>query len=162
MRLCQIQVISIRIDLNCGTPILVSRDLENWLVLGKRTPHIQCQKGCEKTLLGIYLGTAGLFAFGVYKELLQFNNKKTSKFKMGKRSEQMFLQRRYTNSPLKHMKRCTTSLVIREMQIKARIRSHFPPAIGGNGNPLQCSCLGSPMDRGTWWATVHGVTKSRT
>ena len=29
----------------------------------------------------------------------------------------------------------------------------------GNGNPLQCSCLENPMDRGTWWATVHGVTK---
>ena len=32
----------------------------------------------------------------------------------------------------------------------------------GNGNPLQYSCLGNPMDRGAWWATVHGVTKSRT
>ena len=31
---------------------------------------------------------------------------------------------------------------------------------GGNGNPLQCSCLETPMDRGAWWATVHGVTKS--
>ena len=30
----------------------------------------------------------------------------------------------------------------------------------GNGNPLQYSCLGNPMDRGAWWATVHGVTKS--
>ena len=29
----------------------------------------------------------------------------------------------------------------------------------GNGNPLQCSCLGSPMDRGTWWATVHMLAK---
>ena len=29
----------------------------------------------------------------------------------------------------------------------------------GNGNPFQYSCLGNPMDRGTWWATVHGVTK---
>ena len=29
----------------------------------------------------------------------------------------------------------------------------------GNGNPLQYSCLGNPMDRGAWWATVHGVTK---
>jgi len=29
----------------------------------------------------------------------------------------------------------------------------------GNGNPLQCSCLGNPMDRGAWWATVHGVTE---
>ena len=27
----------------------------------------------------------------------------------------------------------------------------------GNGNPLQFSCLENPMDRGTWWATVHGV-----
>ena len=32
----------------------------------------------------------------------------------------------------------------------------------GNGDPLQYSCLENPMDRGTWWATVHGVTKSRT
>ena len=30
----------------------------------------------------------------------------------------------------------------------------------GNGNPLQYSYLGNPMDRGAWWATVHGVTKS--
>ena len=29
----------------------------------------------------------------------------------------------------------------------------------GNGNPLQCSCLGNPMDRGAWQATVHGITK---
>ena len=28
-----------------------------------------------------------------------------------------------------------------------------------NGNPLQYSCLGNPMDRRSWWATVHGVTK---
>ena len=33
---------------------------------------------------------------------------------------------------------------------------------GGHGNPLQCSCLESPMDRGAWWATVHGVVKSWT
>ena len=30
----------------------------------------------------------------------------------------------------------------------------------GNGNPLQYSCLENPMDRGAWWATVHGVTES--
>ena len=29
----------------------------------------------------------------------------------------------------------------------------------GNGNPLQYSCLGNPMDRGSWQATVHGVTR---
>ena len=33
---------------------------------------------------------------------------------------------------------------------------------GGNGNPLQYSCMGNPMDRGTWQATVHGVIKNRT
>ena len=33
---------------------------------------------------------------------------------------------------------------------------------GGQGNPLQCSCLENPMDRGAWWATVHGVAKSQT
>ena len=32
----------------------------------------------------------------------------------------------------------------------------------GNSNPLQYSCLGNPMDREAWWATVHGVAKSRT
>ena len=32
----------------------------------------------------------------------------------------------------------------------------------GNGNPLQYSCLGNPMDREAWWATVHGVTESWT
>ena len=30
----------------------------------------------------------------------------------------------------------------------------------GYGNPLQCSCLKNSMDRGAWWATVHGVAKS--
>ena len=32
----------------------------------------------------------------------------------------------------------------------------------GNGNPLLYSCLENPMDRGAWWATVHGVMKSGT
>ena len=40
----------------------------------------------------------------------------------------------------------------------------FDPWVGrspgeGNGNPLQYSCLENPMDRGAWWATVHGVAK---
>ena len=33
---------------------------------------------------------------------------------------------------------------------------------GGHGNPLQYSCLENPMDRGAWWATVHGVATNRT
>ena len=45
-------------------------------------------------------------------------------------------------------------------------RLRFNPWVGKipcrrnrNGNPIQYSCLGNPMDRGAWWATVHGVTK---
>ena len=37
----------------------------------------------------------------------------------------------------------------------------MPPG-EANGNPLQCSCLGNPMDRGAWWVTVHRVAKSWT
>ena len=33
---------------------------------------------------------------------------------------------------------------------------------GGNGNPLQYSCLENPMNSGAWWATVHGAAKSWT
>ena len=45
--------------------------------------------------------------------------------------------------------------------------TRFSPSVGkipgeGNGNRLQNSCLENPMDRGAWWATVHGVTKSWT
>ena len=31
----------------------------------------------------------------------------------------------------------------------------------GNGNPFQYSCLGNPMDKGAWQATVHGIAKSQ-
>ena len=42
------------------------------------------------------------------------------------------------------------------------ISHNFHVPVGGNGNPLQYPCLGNPMNRGTWWARVHGVTKSQT
>ena len=32
----------------------------------------------------------------------------------------------------------------------------------GNGNPLQYSCLRNPMDKGAWWAEVHGIAKDMT
>ena len=43
--------------------------------------------------------------------------------------------------------------------VKAVLRNEFGE---GNGNPLQYSCLESPMDGGAWWVAVHGVAKSRT
>ena len=41
----------------------------------------------------------------------------------------------------------------------------FNPWVGkipgeGNCNPLQYTCLGKPMNRGAWWATIHGLTKN--
>ena len=48
-----------------------------------------------------------------------------------------------------------------------RLKRHsFIPGSGrspgeGHGNPLQYSCLENPMDRGAWWATIHGVSKSQ-
>ena len=43
-------------------------------------------------------------------------------------------------------------------------RPRLDPWVGkyrgkGNGNLLQYSCLGNPLDRGAWWVTVHGITK---
>ena len=45
-----------------------------------------------------------------------------------------------------------------------RLHFHFSlSGIGeGNGNPLQCSCLENPRDRGAWWAAIYGVTQSLT
>ena len=42
------------------------------------------------------------------------------------------------------------------------MNSFMPINREGNGTPLEYSCLENPMDGGAWWATVHGVAKSRT
>ena len=51
-----------------------------------------------------------------------------------------------------------------ESDTTERLHFHFSlSCIGeGNGNPLQCSCLENPRDRGAWWAAVYGVSQSRT
>ena len=51
-----------------------------------------------------------------------------------------------------------------ELDTTERLHFHFSlSCIGeGNGNPLQCSCLENPRDRGAWWAAVCGVVQSRT
>ena len=51
---------------------------------------------------------------------------------------------------------------IQETQETGSILGSGRSSGGGNGNPLQYSCLKNPIDRGDWWATVLGVTKSRT
>ena len=51
-----------------------------------------------------------------------------------------------------------------ESDTTEQLHFHFSlSCIGeGNGNPLQCSCLENPRDRGAWWAAVYGVEQSRT
>ena len=51
-----------------------------------------------------------------------------------------------------------------ELDTTERLHFHFSlSCIGeGNSNPLQCSCLENPRDRGAWWAAVYGVAQSRT
>ena len=51
-----------------------------------------------------------------------------------------------------------------ESDTTERLPFHFSlSCIGeGNGNPLQCSCLENPRDRGAWWAAVYGVAQSLT
>ena len=51
-----------------------------------------------------------------------------------------------------------------ESDTTERLHFHFSlPCIGeGNGNPLQCSCLENPRDRGASWAAVYGVAQSQT
>ena len=51
-----------------------------------------------------------------------------------------------------------------ELDTTEQLHFHFSlSCIGeGNGNPLQCSCLGNPRDSGAWWAAVYGVARSQT
>ena len=57
---------------------------------------------------------------------------------------------------------CKPLCFVDEMQILLRIPLLPDDPGGGNGNPLQYSCLENPMGREAWRATVHGVTKSQT
>ena len=56
------------------------------------------------------------------------------------------------------------SMVREESDRTERLHFHFSLSRieEGNGNPLQCSCLENPRDRGAWWAAVYGVTQSQT
>ena len=72
-----------------------------------------------------------------------------------------------------HLNSLLLETIIQDAKIKEPsmhvpvIRVHYcdglvPHHGEGNGNPLQCSCLENPVDRGAWWAAVYGVTQSRT
>ena len=51
-----------------------------------------------------------------------------------------------------------------ESDTTERLHFHFSLSCirEGNGDPLQCSCLENPRDRGAWWAAIYGVAQSQT
>ena len=51
---------------------------------------------------------------------------------------------------------------VRDMRVAGSIPGSGRCSGGGHGNLLQYFCLESPMGRGAWWATVHGIAKSWT
>ena len=53
----------------------------------------------------------------------------------------------------------STECYIWKMDLRGNIKVKWGP---GNGNPLQCSCLENPRDRGGWWAAIYGVAQGRT
>ena len=81
------------------------------------------------------------------------------------------LSRVFSNTTVQKHQFCGTQLFLGGSEVKASACNVGDlgsiPGSGrspgeGNGNPLQYSCLENPMDGGAWWATVHGVAKSRT
>ena len=56
------------------------------------------------------------------------------------------------------------SMGLLESDTTERLNFHFSLSCtgGGNGNPLQCSCLENPRDGEAWWAAIYGVAQSRT
>ena len=60
-------------------------------------------------------------------------------------------------SKLKQYRGFPGGSVVKNLSANAGDMGSIP--IKGNGNPLWYSCLGNPMDRGDWWATVHRVAK---
>ena len=59
---------------------------------------------------------------------------------------------------------CLVNICNEESDMTERLPFHFSLSLigEGNGNPLQCSCLENPRDRGAWWAAIYGVAQSQT
>ena len=65
---------------------------------------------------------------------------------------------------LQHFRASLVTQTVKNLPANAGNTGSVPGCGGssGNGNPLQYSCLEKPMDRGAWWATVHGVAQNWT
>ena len=74
----------------------------------------------------------------------QYQKNKQPNQKMGQRTKQTFLQRRHRDGwKDEHLKRCSTSLIIREMQIKTRMRHHF--------RPVRMAAIKKSTNNKCWW-----------
>ena len=89
---------------------------------------------------------------------------------MGKRNKEIWAYFMYENEPVEKLKihegeKSESSKKWEKMgqralvELSALSRNRLGE---GNGNPLQCSCLENPRDRGAWWAAVSGVVQSQT
>ena len=89
--------------------------------------------------------------------ILQFKNKLRMclKAKKKKKRIQYYLKNTLSSSPVAQMVKNLPAI----QELPSIPRSGRSPG-KGNGNTLHYSYLENPMDRGAWWATVHGVTKS--
>ena len=57
----------------------------------------------------------------------------------------------------------TAAMKLRRLLLGRKVMTNLDRIFGeGNGNPLQCSCLENPRDRGAWWAAICGVAQSWT
>ena len=88
------------------------------------------------------------------------SEKKSQDYLYGFVSHRFFLKETYEYTPPLVAQTSTWCLQWRKPKFNPLGLGRSPGQ--GNGNPLQCSRLENSMDRGAWWATVHGVTKSRT
>ena len=78
-----------------------------------------------------------------------------------KRSQQYRGKKRVNYKSRCWFSACFTSSLTQQETLQA-LMYLYSSVGGGNGNPLQYSCLENPMDQGAWWATIHGVAKSQT
>ena len=105
-----------------------------------------------------------------YKFYLKGNQKSLKDFKQG--SMIRYQRRQWHPTPVllpgkSHGQRSLVGCSpwgLEEFDTTEQLHFHFSlSCIGeGNGNPLQCSCLENPRDRGAWWAAIYGVAQSWT